>query len=121
MALEAIVNTKPEAVVAAGVGDGWFPEDATAVLEDAAAQGILIVIAARSGKIARATLKEWQIPCYDLDYPKCLALMKVALGANYNGEDIRVVLDGRGDEVVYEQGGKYSEGMSTLNAFEMSL
>ncbi|KAK7219226.1 hypothetical protein V2G26_007229 [Clonostachys chloroleuca] len=32
-ALEAIVNTKPEAVVAAGVGDGWFPEDATAVLD----------------------------------------------------------------------------------------
>ncbi|CAH0034969.1 unnamed protein product [Clonostachys rhizophaga] len=110
MALEAIVNTKPKAVVAAGVGDGWFPEDATAVLEDAAAQGILVVIAARSGKMARATLKEWQIPCYDLDYPKCLALMKVVLAANYNEEDIRVVLDGRGDEVVvYEQGGRYSE------------
>lgn len=71
--------------------------------------------------MVRVTLKEWQIPYYDLDYPKCLSLTKVALGANYNGEDIRVMLDGRGDEVIYEQGGRYSEGISTLNIFEISL
>ncbi|CAH0054117.1 unnamed protein product [Clonostachys solani] len=119
-ALEAVLDTKPEAVVAAGVGDGWFSEDAMAILQAAAAEGMIVIAAARSGRMARTTLEKWQIPCYDLDYSKCLALTRLALWADYNHSDIRALLDGSGDEGTGKQGERDQQSISP-NALVMSL